>query len=296
MIAMKQDDKAREERREREERKRETQRQAELIAQLKAARPVVPQLITIHEENLTRMREKDDLELYINQLQAALVASEVHRHKWKRYIHSQLTLESKQKMMPLLQDAAATYDDIRAALMRCSAMPFATTAEAVFSPIGGEGDKPTPRQLAAEVKRWLDKLSQETETVNEAMEKVAVAYLRSKLIPELKNYLDLTEANTMLRYLMINEEWERSNTHKNNLYRHKGIQGNNSQDRQGKQGSVQSGLKRNVTCFHCGKQGHISRDCRSRIASDSNTKQATDATTTTPVVSPVVAPGVTRNP
>ena len=42
------------------------------------------------------MRERDDLELFIHQLEAALVASEIPRHKWKRYIHSQLTLESKQ--------------------------------------------------------------------------------------------------------------------------------------------------------------------------------------------------------
>ena len=49
-------------------------------------------------------------------------------------------------------------------------MSFAAT-EAIFSPIVGEGDKPTPTQLAAKVKRWLDKLSQESETVDEAMEK-----------------------------------------------------------------------------------------------------------------------------
>ena len=66
------------------------------------------------------MREKDDLELFINQLEAALVTSEVPRHKWKRYIHSQLTLDAKQKVMPLLTDATSSYEDIRAALMGCS--------------------------------------------------------------------------------------------------------------------------------------------------------------------------------
>ena len=50
------------------------------------------------------MRERDDLELFIHQLESALVASEIPRHKWKRYTHSQLTLESKQKVIHLLQD------------------------------------------------------------------------------------------------------------------------------------------------------------------------------------------------
>ena len=123
------------------------------------------------------------------------------------------------------------------------------------------GVKPTLRQLADKVKRWLDKLAQEAETVDKAMEKVAVAYLRSKMIPEVKNYLDLTEANTMPRYLMKIEEWERSNPHKKNLYRLEGVQGANSQYRQGTQGSLQSGVKRSVTCFHCGKrkQGSMKR-------------------------------------
>ena len=79
------------------------------------------------------MKEKDDLELFIHQLEAVLVVSEVPRHKWKRYIHSQLTLESKQKVIHFLQDVTATYEDIRAALIGCSAMCFAATAEAIFS-------------------------------------------------------------------------------------------------------------------------------------------------------------------
>ena len=159
------------------------------------------------------MRESDDLKLFIQQLEAALVASEIPRHKWKHYVHSQLTLESKQKVIHLLQDVASSYDDIKAALMGCSAMSFAATAEAIFCPIGGDGEIPKPRELADRIRRWADKLFQEAETVEEAAEKVSVAYIRSKLISEVKNYVDLTEAKTMPRYLMKIEEWERSNPH-----------------------------------------------------------------------------------
>ena len=105
----------REVRKERQDKDRELQReerQAELLAQLKEAQPVVPQQITIQKEELPRMKDKDDLELFITQLEAALVASELPKNKWKRYIHSQLTLEAKQKVIGLLQDATSTYDDI----------------------------------------------------------------------------------------------------------------------------------------------------------------------------------------
>ena len=52
---------------------------------------------------------------------------------------------------------ASSYDDIKAVLMGCSAMSFAATAEAIFSPIGREGEKPKPRQLADRIRRWVDK-------------------------------------------------------------------------------------------------------------------------------------------
>ena len=64
--------------------------------------------------------------------------------------------------------------------------------------------------VADKVRRWVDKLFQEAETIGEAAEKVTVAYIRSILVPELKNYMHLTEANTMQRYLMKAEEWKHS--------------------------------------------------------------------------------------
>ena len=40
----------------------------QLLTQLKEAQPVIPQQITIHKEELTKMQEKDDLELFVYQL------------------------------------------------------------------------------------------------------------------------------------------------------------------------------------------------------------------------------------
>ena len=190
------------------------------------------------------MRERDDLELFIHQLEAALIASDIPRHKWKRYIHSQLTPESKQKVIHLLQDVASSYDDIKAALMGCSAMSFAATAEAIFSSIGGEGEKPKPRQLANRIRRWVDKLFQEAETVEEAAEKVSVAYIRSKLIPEVKNYMDLTEANTMPRFLMNGNVLTNTKEQFTNM---KGCMDQTVTSDKDNRGSFQTGVRKNVT-------------------------------------------------
>ena len=48
-----------------EERDREA-RQAELLTQLKQAQPAVPQQVTIQQQKLPQMREKDDIELFVH--------------------------------------------------------------------------------------------------------------------------------------------------------------------------------------------------------------------------------------
>ena len=62
-----------------------------------------------------------------------MIAPDIPRKKWKRHLHSQLMLDAKQKVMHLMEDPDASYDDIRAALMEFSAMTFAATAEAIFT-------------------------------------------------------------------------------------------------------------------------------------------------------------------
>ena len=86
---------------------------------------------------------------------------------------------------------------------------------------------------------------------DEMIEKFSVALLRSKLSQELKNYLDLTEMSTMPRYLIKIVEWERCSTGNNIIFKQKGRP---NQYRQAPQNS----FKKSVTCFHCGKVGHIS--------------------------------------
>ena len=87
------------------------------------------------------MNEKDDLELFVQLLEAALVSLDITRDNWTRYL---LAVEVKQKVIHLLQDRHASCDDIGAALM----WSFAATAEALFSPIRGGSEQHNPRQIA----------------------------------------------------------------------------------------------------------------------------------------------------
>ena len=90
--------------------------------------------------------------------------------------------------------------------MGMDAMTIASMAEALFNPFKG-GERPNPRQLSDRIKGWSKKLVQEAGTEAEVLEKFTVAFLRSTLNQELKDYLDLTKTSTIQRYLVKIEEW-----------------------------------------------------------------------------------------
>ena len=140
----------------------------------------------------------------------ALVSAEIPRHKWKRYLHSQLTLDSKQKVMHLMQDADSSYDDIRAGLMGTTAMTFGAAAEAIFTADKGKLTQLSLRQAADKMKRWVGKLTQDAATVGEAVDSMTVGVLCSLVVPEAKTYLDMLKATELQQFLMVAEEWERS--------------------------------------------------------------------------------------
>ena len=60
---------------------------------------------------------------------------------------------------------------------------------------------------------------QEAETLGEAADKLAIAFVRSLMVPELKNYLDLGEVTDMQRFLMKAEEWERSQPDRKHIFK-----------------------------------------------------------------------------
>ena len=71
----------------------------------------------------------------------------IPREHRTRYLHLQLSTDAKHKVMYVMQDPDADYETIRAALMGCSAMSFASTAEAIFGPREDDNGKTTLRQV-----------------------------------------------------------------------------------------------------------------------------------------------------
>ena len=64
------------------------------------------------------------IEFFIPQLEAALISFKVPREEWKQYFHSQITVEPKEKVMNVLTDEDATYEDINTGLLGTATMSF----------------------------------------------------------------------------------------------------------------------------------------------------------------------------
>ena len=109
------------------------------------------------------------------------------------------------------------------------------------------------------------------------------------MVPELKTYVDLMRSTDLQHFLMVTEEWERSQPEKRHIFKQSSRFGNTSSFRQGQNSSYQSGSKKPLTCYFCGKIGHISKECRSQLGGDS--QKQTPAVTT-----PVTTPQVDRKP
>jgi len=140
--------------------------------------------------------------------------------------------------------------------MGVASLSFANATEAIVTPMTMERAKTSPRRLLQQLQRWIEKLIQEAETCKEASQQVAIALLRAKMIPQFKTLMDLTEVTTFQKYILKMEEWERTHPEvklKFKIHMHPK--------------KMFLPLTRNsISRFHCGKVGHISRDCLTRLA------------------------------
>ena len=261
------------ERIEREEKRDEERerREARLLITLKEAQPAVPQHVNIKKLELPKMRDKDDPETLMKYLEVALTTSKIPREELKDYVQPQLTLEAGEKILGVLQSEDSTFDDIVAALTGCNTLTFAFMAEALFAPVE-EADRTKPRVVNEKLKRCTKKLLQEAETAEEMIDKVAVAFLRSKLTMDLKKYLDLSETTTNSKYIMNIEEWAKCRGDSKSVFK------DGSQEQGYRHSQPNSGFQRLVTCFHCGKGGHISKKCRSRLEGEKQQRVTTPDT------------------
>ena len=263
----------REERRlEREQRQREEdmRREEKLMTTLREAHPAVPQTITIKNHKLPHMKEREDAELFVAMFEAALRSNNVPQGQWKNNVHANLSLKSKARIQSAIQDNDSTYDEVKEALLGCAAMTFSSAAEDLCTGERGRLFNLDPRQVIDKVIRLVGKLTKDAETKPEILNCIGVALTRNWLDPSLKSYVDRTRKFELNEYVKTIEEWEHTQPMGTSCFK-KTLTGF-QQPTLTRQSNNQYQAKNPVTCFYCGKQGHMLKECRSWLADDRQTQ------------------------
>ena len=258
----KEEDRREEERveRRREEDRRE-ERQQQLMLQLRESKPAVPQTVQITQNKLPTMTESDDLEAFVTQLEIAMKSVGLPRTKWKHHMLTQLTVAAKEPIVALLDDDLAGYEAVKDALLSRKITSHATAAEAYYSFNNRELLNLPLTQVVIKLKRWLIKMEEHAETEDLRREKYIMGHIRSQLVPDLKIFLDISKPKTAAEFEALVEQWSLSQPTTRPIYVSKSNYGTKSH-MYGIGG--QSSVKKSVTCFFCGKLGHMAKECRSR--------------------------------
>ena len=256
----------REERRvEREDRRdRETR---ELLAAMKEARPAVPQTVHIVNQKLPDMKEGEDIDTFVALFEAALRANNIPQAQWTAKIHSQLNVSTKLKIQHVLQDEHATYEDIKEALLGCGNMTFSAASETLLTGDKGKVFSLPHRQCRDKLFKLTQKVLTNAVTLKDATEAIVVAIMRQNLNPTLKTYVDLKGMFDIDNFSKTIDEWEASQPTGAACFKKLNPM------------LVPSAVKpvlskKSLTCFYCGKLGHISKECRSRLGGEKSTQLA----------------------
>ena len=206
------------------------------------------------------MTEGEDVEIFIELFEAALLDNDIDDGKWRGKLHTALDTASKLKVRDLITDRDATYDQIKQALVGCGTLTFSASSESIMTADRGQTLTLPIRQAIQKTVRLLEKMTQEARTNAEVYQYIAIAMIRFFLNPNLKQYMDLKGQFNKESFCKGVEEWQTTQMPGTKWCKRTPLS-----DKFPGKGSQS---KHSSVCYYCGKKGHFSADCRSRIASE----------------------------
>jgi len=172
-----------------------------------------------------------------------------------------LPISILEKVDDTLNEEGSTYQEVVGAIRGSRTMSFCSAAEDMCS---GEKEKlwkMSIRSVFLKHRQMVKNVAAEADTNDEMAECLAVAHIRDHLFPPLKQYIDTTRKFKFKECMETCEEWERSQQPGVVCLRdHRYSQGMLI----ARQQTSPYQAKKNLTCFGCGKMGHMAKNCRSK--------------------------------
>ena len=151
----------------------------------------MPHVVTILNHKLPEMKDSEEIDMFVAMFEAALRENNIPEDQWIAKLHSHLSPKAKLKIQTTIQDADATYEEIKEALLGCSNITFSAAAETLMTGNKGKTYLLNPRQCHNKLTRPSEKVIKNAHTIHECAEKMATAFMRQQLAPTLKTYVDM---------------------------------------------------------------------------------------------------------
>ena len=237
---------------------------------LRAAQPAVPQTVAILNHKLPEMKDSEEIEIFVAMFEAALRTNDIPQAQWKAKLHSHLTPKAKVRKQSTIQDYDSTYDEVKEALLGCSNMTFSAATETLMSGDRGKLYNLEHRQCRDKLKRLAEKVTRNAKFVGEALDAMVVDFMRQNVVPSLKTCVDMKGQFDVEEFSKTLDKWESTQPVGIACFRKQGLGVSTPPN---KQSSTTSFPRKLVICFFCGKIGHMSRVCPSRLVGDKPVQQ-----------------------
>ena len=160
------------------------------------------------------MKETDDIKEFVTCLEIALRSAGTQKSKWKHSLLTQLTQKAKHPILGMLEDDSLGYKNIKEVLVARNMTTPVASSEAFFSFNNNQLIDKSKLEIVVKLSRWGSKIQDDSATPTQTKNKFVMGVMRSRFVPELKQFLDIKELKIISEFEALVKQWELTQLYK----------------------------------------------------------------------------------